>query len=183
MEIVIREIRDGDEWIWPEIDDSFTVDSLLVLSLKENRIGYSIREVPKYEKKYTDKLPDREEEDFSEYIGNLDQVIYLAIVDNQLAGYIQLKRNWNRFALVEDIKVDRTLRKLGIGRQLIERAKQWAQHNGMPGLMLETQNNNVGACNFYERCGFKIGGFDISLYKGIPEHCDDVAIYWYLLFE
>ena len=36
----------------------------------------------------------------------------------------------------------------------------------MPGIMLETQNNNVAACKFYEKCGFVIGGFDFLGYKG-----------------
>ena len=37
----------------------------------------------------------------------------------------------------------------------------------MPGIMLETQNNNVAACKFYEKCGFVIGGFDFLVYKGL----------------
>lgn len=48
----------------------------------------------------------------------------------------------------------------------------------MPGIMLETQNNNVAACKFYEKCGF-----DFLVYKGLDMQNDEVALYWYLHFE
>jgi ribosomal protein S18 acetylase RimI-like enzyme len=49
--------------------------------------------------------------------------------------------------------------------------------------MLETQNNNVRACYFYESCGFRIGGFDNLLYRGLDPDTDEVAIYFYFQFE
>ena len=53
----------------------------------------------------------------------------------------------------------------------------------MPGIMLETQNNNVAACKFYEKCGFVIGGFDFLIYKGLDMKNDEVAMYWYFHFK
>jgi streptothricin acetyltransferase len=53
----------------------------------------------------------------------------------------------------------------------------------MPGMMLETQTNNVGACKLYESCGFQIGGIDSFLYKGLGRDPHEVAIFWYLLFD
>jgi len=49
----------------------------------------------------------------------------------------------------------------------------------MPGIMLETQNNNVKACRFYESCGFVIGGVDFHVYKGIDPDSREAAVYWY----
>lgn len=49
----------------------------------------------------------------------------------------------------------------------------------LPGVMLETQDNNVGACRLYEACGFEIGGFDRKLYRGIADVGEEVAVYWY----
>lgn len=49
--------------------------------------------------------------------------------------------------------------------------------------MLETQNNYVRACKFYEDSGFKIGGFDNYLYRGQKANTDVVAIFWYFHFE
>jgi streptothricin acetyltransferase len=75
-------------------------------------------------------------------------------------GQIVIKRNWNKYAYVEDIKVDKHYRGHGIGKKLIEQARRWVKDGGMTGIMLETQSNNVRACRFYESCGFVIGGFD-----------------------
>ena len=45
--------------------------------------------------------------------------------------------------------------------------------------MLETQNNNVGACKLYERCGFQLSGFDADLYRGDDRCVREVALFWY----
>ncbi|MDZ5609626.1 GNAT family N-acetyltransferase [Bacillus pseudomycoides] len=188
MDILIRKLELEDLNEFPEIDDSFTVDSKLVLSLgaKNQRIEYTVREIPSYEKNYSEDIYKEDQEDdldYSEYVTNPDQIIFLAFMDHQMIGMIILKRNWNSFAYVEDIKVDKQYRQLGVGRKLIKRAKCWAQACKMPGIMLETQSNNVRACKFYESCGFVIGGFDFLVYKGSNEQSDEVAIYWYLKFK
>ncbi|GED59584.1 hypothetical protein BFO01nite_37160 [Brevibacillus formosus] len=68
-------------------------------------------------------------------------------------------------------------------KKLIEQAKRWMKDGGMTGIMLETQNNNVRACNFYESCGFVIGGFDSYVYRGLDKDSDEIAIYWYLMLD
>lgn len=184
MDIAIKAMTGGERDIRMDIDDSFTVDSTLVLSLTDGKIGYTVKKIPRYEKSYSDEqFAEAGEEDLPEYIDNPNRIIYLAFAEEQAVGRIVLRRNWNRYAYVEDIAVHRSYRGLGIGRQLIERAKLWAQADGMPGIMLETQSNNVRACQFYERCGFIVGGFDSQLYRGIQQTNDEVAIFWYLLFE
>jgi streptothricin acetyltransferase len=47
--------------------------------------------------------------------------------------------------------------------------------------MLETQNNNVGACKLYEACGFTLGGFDRYLYRGEMPDTREIALFWYLM--
>ncbi|MBP1701359.1 MAG: acetyltransferase [Chloroflexi bacterium] len=59
---------------------------------------------------------------------------------------------------------------------------RWAKARGFPGIMLETQNNNVAACRLYERTGMQLGGFDKYLYKGITPDTEEIALYWYLIF-
>jgi Acetyltransferase (GNAT) family len=98
-------------------------------------------------------------------------------------GRIVLKRNWNKYTYVEDIKVDKQYRGYGVGKKLIEQAKRWMKDGGMTGIMLETQNNNVRACNFYESCGFVIGGFDSCVYRGPDKDSDEIAIYLYLMLD
>ncbi|AUO08824.1 streptothricin acetyltransferase [Paenibacillus jamilae] len=184
MNILIRKVKAEDGECSTNIDGSFIVDSTLVLQLTGQQIEYTVKERPISKKSYDDdQFEEDTVEDYSNYIDNPDQIIYLALVNNQVVGQIVLKRNWNKYAYVEDIKVDKLYRSFGIGKELIEQAKRWGKDGGMPGIMLETQSNNVRACKFYESCGFVIGGFDSYVYRGLDKESDEIAIYWYLMFD
>jgi ribosomal protein S18 acetylase RimI-like enzyme len=91
-------------------------------------------------------------------------------------------RWWNQFAYIEDLAVNPDFRGLGIGRKLIERAIQWARENNFPGVMLETQDDNVPACTLYASCGFRLSGFDRDVYKAINPNTREAALFWYLIF-
>lgn len=183
MSLFIRALETNDLDNFPEIDDSFTVNARLILSFSKvnRRIEYTIEDVPSYEKSYLQN--DNEELAYNEYINKPNQVIYIALLHNQIIGFIVLKKNWNHYAYIEDITVDKKYRTLGVGKSLVDQAKKWAKEGNMPGIMLETQNNNVSACKFYEKCGFIIGGFDFLVYKGLDMTNDEIAIYWYFHFE
>ncbi|NEW05723.1 GNAT family N-acetyltransferase [Paenibacillus sp. SYP-B3998] len=184
MNILIRELLAGDQASSIDFDSSFTVDSELVLSIEGQQVSYTVKKIPSNMKCYSDEqFEEASDVDFSAYIDNPDQIIYLAFAGNQAVGEIILKRNWNKYAYVEDIKVDKSYRRYGVGRKLIDQAERWAKAGGMPGIMLETQNNNVSACKFYESCGFVIGGFDFHVYQGLDKQSNEIAIFWYLMFE
>lgn len=55
MEIAIRGITAGDKEIRKHIDDSFTVDSTLVLSMTEGQIGFTVKTIPSYTKSYSEE--------------------------------------------------------------------------------------------------------------------------------
>ncbi len=152
----------------------FIVKSKLILDVTDDGISYTVEPVKPYKKRYEDNLinPD-------EYINNSERQIFFALFDNNFAGQIILRRNWNQYAYVEDICVDVQYRKMHIGERLISTAIKWAKEKELAGIVLETQNNNVTACKFYESCDFEIGGFDKYLYKGIDADTDEIAIYWY----
>ena len=156
----------------------FTVDSKLILNIINDEINYRIVEAPRYEKRYAD-----EGIDYATYLNNAKKVIFLAYVGDQIAGRIILRKNWNQYTYIEDIAVDIKFRKMGIGKKLISEAKKWNLENKLKGIMLETQNNNVGACKFYEKCGFHLGGFDKNLYKGLHEGTAEIALYWYYMID
>jgi streptothricin acetyltransferase len=61
-------------------------------------------------------------------------------------------------------------------------AVAWAKAQGLAGLTLETQSNNVPACRFYSRYGFTLGGYDRLLYRALDRDTREVALYWYLTF-
>jgi streptothricin acetyltransferase len=157
-------------------DGVFRVDSRLVLSVENGRVSYTVASTPPYEKRYP-----AEAVDYAAYIAQPDRAVYLAYVDGTVAGQIRLGPWWNKYGYVEDIVVDRHFRRQGVGRALLERAKQWALTAGLPGLMLETQDNNVAACQLYAHCGFELAGFDRRLYQGLHPGTDEMALYWYWL--
>ncbi|MGG0731589.1 GNAT family N-acetyltransferase [Bacillus paramycoides] len=181
MDITIKRFTKEDLNYSFTIDDQFKVDSLLLLMATEHSIQYSVRKVLPYEKMYSEGQGDLL--DLQKYLNHPDQAIFLAIDLDDIVGMVIVRRNWNEFAYVEDIKVDQKYRRHGIGRLLMDKVKKWSQDNDLAGIMLETQNNNINACKFYERYGFIIGGFDKFVYKGINHLTEEVAIYWYLIFE
>ena len=61
----------------------------------------------------------------------------------------------------------------------MDRAVAWAIERGLPGIRLETQDNNVPACRFYEAYGFHLGGFDCDLYRGLDGETKEIALFWY----
>ena len=158
------------------VDGRFTIDSKLEIQVDNNEIMYSTVKVPQFEKRYK-----KESIDYSTYIDDPDKTIYLAYIDGTIAGQIILRKNWNKYAYIEDIAVDVKFRKHGIGKALLSCAKKWAKRKNLAGVMLETQNNNVAACRLYEKCGFNLGGFDTYLYKGLKPDTDEIALYWYYI--
>ena len=119
--------------------------------------------------------------DCLEYIDNTDKIIYLYYQDDKCVGKVKLRKNWNRYAYIEDIAVCKDFRGQGIGSALINISIEWAKHKNLHGLMLETQDNNLIACKFYHNCGFKIGSVDTMLYANFENNFEK-AVFWYLRF-
>ena len=152
------------------------VNSHLLVQLQDNKISYSIIPVEPYE-----KILSVDPEDYTTFIDNPQKVIFFADVDGKPAGQIKLIPWWNKFAYVEELIVDTEFRGQGVGRALMDCAIRWAREQGFPGLTLETQDNNVPACKFYEKCGFVLSGFDLYAYKEL-DNSGEIALYWYLIF-
>jgi ribosomal protein S18 acetylase RimI-like enzyme len=177
MRISIEEINTGNVRDVNQCDGEFIMDARLVLHVENDEIRYTVTEIPGTRKRY-----GKDNVDYTSYIDDPDKVVFLAYVEGQIAGQIILRKNWNRYAYIEGIAVDVRFRRCGIGKELISQAQRWARGRDLPGIMLETQNNNVSACKFYESCGFRLRGFDAYLYKGINSDTDEVALFWYLVF-
>jgi ribosomal protein S18 acetylase RimI-like enzyme len=178
MEVIIREMDESNLQDTNLCNSTFIVDSRLALRYEDGDITWSIDPIKPREKSYP---PD--EVDLTAYLHHPDRTFFFAYVGHQLAGQIQLRTWWNHFASIEDIRVEPGFRKQGIGRALVEQAIIWARGKGMPGIRLETQDVNVPACRLYERCGFKLGGFDWYLYRDFKGCEGEIALYWYRVFE
>jgi streptothricin acetyltransferase len=178
MNITLRELDLHTIQNVNQCDATFTVTSRLVLRAENSIIRYTVVDVEPYQKQYA-----FEEKDYQSYISDPDKTIYFAYVDGQLAGQIDVARHWNAFAWIDDLAVDVRFRRRGVGRALMQTAVDWAKERRLPGIMLETQDNNVTACRFYENFGFKLYGFDTYLYRGLHPKTDEIALYWYLMFK
>ena len=175
--ILIREIDWNNLSQLNRCDNSFLVEHQWRLYTRDDDICYTLSPARQFTKSYPP-----EELEYASYIDNPEKTIFFAYINEQLAGQIILRKNWNGYAYIEDIAVDSRFRRQGVGRRLMDRAVEWAKSKLLPGMMLETSSVNVTACQFYQSFGFKLGGFDRFLYRAMLPGTEEVAMYWYLIF-
>lgn len=91
--------------------------------------------------------------------------IFVATMRGQIVGYISLGRRI--FALmIDSIIVGRSYQRRGVGRQLVERAKDYAKSQGFHILRTDTGTFMDYAIQFYISCGLEPCGYvehDFSL--------------------
>jgi len=122
-------------------------------------------------------------EEFGSFRNAPDSEIFMAYLDDEPVGHLVVSTNWNGFAHIDELAVHAPARRHGVAKALLDVAQFWSRKKKLPGIMLETQNNNLGACRLYERCGYVLGGIDHLRYRGIDRHTAEVALFWYRLFD
>ena len=127
--------------------------------------------VAPYEKVYPPSGPEDD--------STTPRVSFLAHSGSQVVGRIELCRHWNEFGYVNHLVVEPAFRRSGIGCALVQQAIEWSRAKRLARVMLETQNNNVAACKLYERCGFRLRGFDQDPYRGRNPDTREIALFWY----
>jgi GNAT superfamily N-acetyltransferase len=80
--------------------------------------------------------------------------------DGKLVGQVIVEKHIYRLAKIGDIRVAPPERRRGVGAQLIEAAERWSWQQGLAGMLVETQDDNPGACQFLIKCGYKFAGVD-----------------------
>jgi ribosomal protein S18 acetylase RimI-like enzyme len=175
MEITIRKLGPDESSQTHLFSRKFMVSSRLVLTIENEQLSYTIVPVEPYER-------DIPAEDIDYSFDDAGPTIFFAEKGGRPAGRIKMMRWWNQFAYVEDLVVNPEYRGEKIGCTLLERGIQWARENGFPGVMLETQDDNVPACTLYQSCGFVLSGFDRNVYKAFNHPREETALYWYLIF-
>ena len=68
-----------------------------------------------------------------------------------------------------DIRVSDAYKHQGIGQALFDMARAGAKEDGYAQMVIECQNNNVTACNFYKKQGAKLGKIDMSRAGRAPD--------------
>lgn len=156
------------------IDASFMVSEEGEVTHSEAGLQLLPRSVTPYRKSYLDAR-----EDLEAAISDDTQAGYVALLDGVVVGVVIVSRDWNGMGLVDCLAVDPNRRGAGIGAALIDKTKAWAKARGLPAVRLETQNNNLVACRFYERQGFALRGFDADLYRADMPGTREVALFLY----
>jgi GNAT superfamily N-acetyltransferase len=89
-----------------------------------------------------------------------ESVIYVAYADGgEAAGFTQLYPSFSSVSLkrlwvLNDLFVRSDIRRGGVGRALLERARRHAVETGAKGLILNTAVTNKAAQTLYESCGW-----------------------------
>ncbi|WP_397452226.1 GNAT family N-acetyltransferase [Pseudomonas sp. NA-150] len=157
---------------------SFTVSGYAQAQVGQRVAQWPVERVEPYSKNY-----GIDAQEFSHYRQGADSAVLVAWLDERAVGHIILSTHWNGFAHVDELAVDASARRSGVARSLLEVAQFWSRKRNLPGIMLETQNNNLAACKLYERCGYVVGGVDHLLYRAIDPGSREMAIFWYLIFD
>ena len=100
-----------------------------------------------------------------------------AVVAWKTPGIYYMLEDHDDEAALWDIRIHPDYRNQGIGSQLLNRVADWARDKGCLLLKIETQNNNVPACRFYERQGCTLDAVNHNAYKEFPE---EIQLIWHL---
>jgi GNAT superfamily N-acetyltransferase len=92
-----------------------------------------------------------------------ESVIFFAVDDDgsdEVLGFIQLYPSFSsvsvrRLWVLNDLFVTPDVRRGGVGRRLLERAREWAVETDSKGLTLATAADNAAAQALYESCGWQ----------------------------
>jgi glucosamine-phosphate N-acetyltransferase len=150
-------------------------------SLDLNNETFVLRDlcVDDYSKNYLDLLGqlskiDKEQvkfQDFLDFINELNERNKVFIIENKDTDKIiacatvfienKIIHNMGKVCHVEDVVVDNSMRGTGMGKILMGFVNEYANKMGCYKTILDCAQHNVV---FYEKCGFKNNGFQMSLY-------------------
>ncbi|MBQ8403390.1 MAG: GNAT family N-acetyltransferase [Clostridia bacterium] len=108
-----------------------------------------------------------------------DEHIFIGAYDGeQCIGLAIMRDDFFKYMYLYDLKVNSAYRSKGVGAMLIDKCKEVAVEQGYRGIYTQGQDNNLGACKFYLKCGFEIGGINTHVYNGTPqENKKDIFFY------
>ncbi len=105
--------------------------------------------------------------------------VFLGAYDGEkCVGLSVLREGFFKYMYLYDLKVSREYRRQGAAGKLIEKSKEIALQNGYSGIYTQGQDNNLSACLFYIKSGFRIGGLDTEVYKGTAQEGKSDIIFY-----
>jgi len=109
-----------------------------------------------------------------ERLSTNDSIIFLATIDGKASGFIQIYPSFSSVAMkpiwvLNDLFVDKTFRKHGCARLLMQRVEAEAVSQNIYSIKLSTAIDNRAAKQLYDSVGYsKITQFDS--YSLTPQH-------------
>jgi ribosomal protein S18 acetylase RimI-like enzyme len=95
-------------------------------------------------------------------IGDPDSLVMVAEEEGAILGYVYAhveNTSWRDLrgpcAYVDDVYVDETARRRGIGRELLQAAIDWAKAKGEPQVVLSSHTKNETAQRLFDALGFR----------------------------
>lgn len=108
-------------------------------------------------------LSDPSEEVIAEYIHS--SVKFAAWLNAKVIGALLLLKTRPRTMEIMNISVYEEYQNKGIGKQLINRAIEYAREKGIKTLDIGTGNPGVGQMMLYQKCGFRIVGIEFDYFR------------------
>ena len=92
-------------------------------------------------------------------IVNNESIIFIGTENKKIIAFVQLYEtfdslNLNKKLVLYDLYVLEKYRKLGIGRKLMNKSKDFAKNNNFPKIELSTSIDNYSAQKLYESLGY-----------------------------
>ncbi len=101
-------------------------------------------------------------DDLEGHIDNPEQIIFIAILNDVLIGYITadiISRvsffNKHTYCVIGDIMISENHRNTGLGKLLIDEVKNWSKNNNVLRMELNVFAKNILAVNFFKNIGFQ----------------------------
>ncbi len=92
-----------------------------------------------------------------------------AYADDRCVGYVITYVQWNKYLYLDNLLVLKDYRRYGVGSRLLQGALEKAHELGLLGVWLICQDNNLGACRFYMKNGYELGGMNLPVYDGTKQ--------------
>jgi ribosomal protein S18 acetylase RimI-like enzyme len=155
--LVIREVeRVADASALNELNTSFTSEFVYRVVSEEDSLHLKLTIAPS-------RIQMRFPIDLDE---SLWQHGYVVEQDGKVCGFVATRYEpWNRRLVIVHLYVDFAHRRQGIGRRLMQRAIESGKTIGALTAWVETSNVNHPGILAYQRLGFSLCGFDLTLYQ------------------
>ncbi|MFT5080695.1 MAG: dTDP-4-amino-4,6-dideoxy-D-galactose acyltransferase, partial [Planctomycetota bacterium] len=88
--------------------------------------------------------------------GGFDDVVFVAEVEGQVAGYISCRRASSNLGQIGLVGISKGYRGQGLGAKLLHRALQWFEEEDLPRVEVVTQGRNLPAQKLYRGAGFAL---------------------------